>query len=95
MTGMWSVSSTDGKRWFKHDGTGWTADEATREAVEQGAGKTVERAPLAEPYTPSSPSDPAGLYLLARYMIPGPHVERGTVPEVPEPDATYPADVVF
>lgn len=84
MNSMWTVSSADGSRYVKgeHDGK-WTADPDTDEAMREGAGQPVPLAPMSELYTPSSPTDPVGLYLLARKLVPGPVTVTGVPPEVP------------
>lgn len=80
----WRVSSPDGTRYVRHDGTVWTADPDTWLSMRAGAGQPVPVAPMGELYEPSSPTDPVGLYLLARRLVPGPVRVTGEPPAVPE-----------
>lgn len=82
----WKVSSTEEPgRFVAHDGTGWSADPETGQALRWVTGKPVMIAPLGSPYKAGGPDDETWLYLAARTaVLPWPLTVTGEPPAVPD-----------
>lgn len=91
---MWRVTGDDTGQWVEGDEAGsFTADPESEARLIAAAGKPVELAPNSGLYLPTGPTDPVGVYLLARRVVGTPHRVHGLPPAVPDPPP-LPADAV-
>lgn len=90
---MWKISS--GSRFVELTPAGLDGDPESLEAMREHAGTTVRLAPMSDTYTPTSNTDPVGVCLLARTVVPTPQKIEGTPPPVPAPQSAGPADAAY
>lgn len=75
---------------------GWSADPRSEDDLRHAldAGQSALATATGPAYTPASPDDEFGVYLLARSLVPGARLTRGTPPAKDLPGAALPEGVV-
>lgn len=92
---VWQAIGHGGTRWVRVDGDTWSADPHTAAQLQEYAGRPVELGPGLPAYIPTSDTDPVGLYLLVRWLLPGPVRVTGRAPAIPQQTSSANPDVVY